>query len=52
MKLNVRPSVNAGGLVTMDVQQSVTDVGLVDSATGQRAFLEMGPQVRGPTLIR
>lgn len=40
VKLNVRPSVNAGGLVTMDIEQSVTDVGQIDSATGQRAFLE------------
>jgi len=40
VQLAVRPSVNAGGLVTMDVEQSVTDVGPIDSATGQRAFLE------------
>lgn len=40
VKLNVKPSVNAGGLVTMDIEQSVTDVGQIDSATGQRAFLE------------
>ncbi len=40
VKLTVTPSVNAGGLVTMDVEQSVTDVGDIDSATGQRAFLE------------
>lgn len=40
VKLSVKPSVNAGGLVTMDVEQSVTDVGEIDSATGQRAFLE------------
>jgi len=40
VKLSVRPSVNAGGLVTMDVEQSVTDVGLIDPATGQRSFLE------------
>ena len=38
VKLSVTPSVNAGGLVTMDVSQTVTDVGKVDSATGQRAF--------------
>jgi general secretion pathway protein D len=38
--LTVRPSVNAGGLVTMDVEQSVTDVGPIDEATGQRAFNE------------
>lgn len=40
VKLSVKPSVNAGGLVTMDVEQSVTDVGEIDPATGQRAFLE------------
>jgi len=40
VKLSVTPSVNAGGLVTMDVEQSVTDVGPIDEATGQRAFLE------------
>jgi general secretion pathway protein D len=40
VKLQVTPSVNAGGLVTMDVQQSVTDVGPVDPATSQRSFLE------------
>jgi general secretion pathway protein D len=40
VQLNVRPSVNAGGLITMQIAQSVTDVGTVDSATGQRSFLE------------
>jgi len=40
VKLQVTPSVNAGGLVTMDIQQSVTDVGPVDPATDQRSFLE------------
>ena len=40
VQLNVRPSVNAGGLVTMQIEQSVTDVGIIDSATGQRSFLE------------
>ena len=40
VKLTVRPSVNAGGLVTMDVAQSVTDVGDPDIPTGQRSFLE------------
>ncbi|MEP1471519.1 MAG: type II secretion system secretin GspD [Halieaceae bacterium] len=39
VKLNVRPSVNAGALVTMDIEQEVTDVGEIDSATGQRSFL-------------
>jgi general secretion pathway protein D len=40
VKLAVTPSVNAGGLVTMQVEQSVTDVGPIDAATGQRSFLE------------
>ncbi len=40
VKLSVTPSVNAGGMVTMDIEQSVTDVGTVDIATGQRSFLE------------
>lgn len=40
VQLSVRPSVNAGGLVTMDIEQSVIDVGSIDSATGQRAFLD------------
>ncbi|TDG15117.1 type II secretion system protein GspD [Seongchinamella unica] len=46
VKLEVRPSVNAGGLVTMDVMQSVTDVGEIDAATGQRAFLERNIESR------
>ncbi len=40
VKLQVTPSVNAGGLVTMDIEQSVTDIGPIDAATGQRAFNE------------
>ncbi len=39
VQLTVTPSVNAGGLVTMEVSQSVTDVGLEDAATGQRSFM-------------
>lgn len=39
--LSVTPSVNAGGMVTMDIEQSVTDVGPVDEdGAGQRTFLE------------
>lgn len=37
--LSVTPSVNAGGLITLDISQQVTDVGDLDTATGQRAFL-------------
>lgn len=39
VKLDVTPSVNDGGLVTLDVTQTVTDVGPVDAATRQRSFL-------------
>lgn len=46
VKLEVKPSVNAGGLVTMDVKQSVTDVGEIDVATGQRSFLERNIESR------
>ena len=40
VKLEVTPSVNDGGLVTLEVVQSVTDVGTIDSATKQRSFNE------------
>lgn len=40
VNLMVTPSVNAGNMVTLDLTQNVTDVGAVDSATGQRAFLQ------------
>ena len=40
VKLEVTPTVNDGGLVTLDVRQSVTDVGPIDPATNQRSFLE------------
>ncbi|MAL94635.1 MAG: type II secretion system protein GspD [Haliea sp.] len=41
VKLMVQPSVNAGGLVTMDVEQSVTDVGTSpNNSTDQPTFLE------------
>jgi general secretion pathway protein D len=38
--LDVTPRVNAGGLVTLDISQELTDVGQIDDATGQRAFLQ------------
>ncbi|HRL97886.1 MAG TPA: type II secretion system secretin GspD [Acidovorax sp.] len=44
--LSVTPSVNAGGLISMDIAQQVTDVGEEDSATGQRAFLTRQIQTR------
>jgi len=41
VQLSVTPSVNAGGMVTMEVDQSVTDVGPVDvTGAGERTFLE------------
>ena len=43
---SLTPSVNAGGLITMDISQQVTDVGDLDSATGQRAFLTRQIQTR------
>lgn len=40
VSLTVTPSVTAGNMVTMDMNQMVTDVGNIDAATGQRAFLQ------------
>ena len=40
VNLSVTPSVNAGNIVTMQINQAVTDVGQIDTATGQRAFLQ------------
>lgn len=40
VSLSVTPSVNAGNMVTMLINQSVSDVGPVDVATGQRSFLQ------------
>lgn len=40
VQLTVKPRVNAGGLVVMDILQEVTDIGATDAATGQRAFLK------------
>ena len=49
--LNVTPSVNAGDLVTLDIDQAVTDVGLVpDEATGQRPFLQR--QINSKVAVR
>lgn len=39
VKLDVTPSVNDGGLVTLEIHQTVTDIGPVDVATRQRSFL-------------
>lgn len=40
VSLEVTPSVNAGNIVTMTVNQSVTDVGAQDEVTKQRSFLQ------------
>lgn len=42
VQLQVTPSVNAGGMVTMDIDQTVTDVGNLEPVGGtlQRSFLE------------
>ena len=50
VKLEVTPTVNDGGLVTLDIDQSVTDVGNIDAATDQRSFRER--QVRSRVAIR
>lgn len=44
--LNVTPSVNASGLITLDILQQVTDVGELDDATQQRFFLARQIQTR------
>lgn len=48
--LAVTPSVNAGNTVTMSIEQSVTDVGQVDTATSQRSFLQR--QIRSKVAVR
>jgi general secretion pathway protein D len=40
VSLSVTPSVNAGNMVTMQLNQAVTDVGAKDTVTGQRSFLQ------------
>ena len=40
VNLIVTPSVNSGNIVTMQVDQSVTDVGAKDEVSGQRGFLQ------------
>ncbi|UOG93198.1 MAG: type II secretion system secretin GspD [Candidatus Thiothrix sulfatifontis] len=40
VSLQVTPQVNNNGLVKMDIQQDITDVGEIDSATGNRSFLQ------------
>ena len=40
VNLQVTPSVSAENVVTMSINQAVTDVGEIDRATGQRSFLQ------------
>lgn len=40
VNLQVTPSVSAENIVTMQINQAVTDVGQVDAATQQRSFLQ------------
>ncbi len=40
VQLTVTPSVNSGNVVTMQVDQSITDVGAQDEVSKQRAFLQ------------
>jgi len=42
--LEVTPHLNTGGMAIMEVAQDVTDVGEIDVATGQRAFLQRNIQ--------
>lgn len=44
--LSVTPSVNAGGLISMDISQQVTDVGDRDVVTSQRSFQTRQIQTR------
>ena len=50
VSLTVTPSVTAGNMVTMQLNQTVTDVGAVDTATGQRAFLQR--QINSKVAVR
>ena len=50
VSLTVTPSVTAGNMVTMQLNQTVTDVGSVDAATGQRAFLQR--QINSKVAVR
>lgn len=50
VSLTVTPSVTAGNMVTMDMNQTVTDVGSIDAATGQRAFLQR--QINSKVAVR
>jgi len=40
VSLMVTPSVNAGNIISLQIDQSVTDVGARDEVSGQRAFMQ------------
>jgi general secretion pathway protein D len=44
VNLTIAPQINAGGLVTMDVNQELIDVGVEDEITGQASFFERSIQ--------
>ena len=48
--LDVTPSVNSGDLVTLDINQAVTDVGPQDTVTSQRTFLQR--QINSKVAVR
>lgn len=48
--LTVTPSIGSGDVVTMAINQAVTDVGSVDAATGQRTFLQR--QINSKVAVR
>ena len=48
--LGVTPSVNAGDLVTLDINQQVTDVGAVDPSTQQPTFTQR--QIQSKVAVR
>lgn len=44
VQLEVKPRINAGDLITLDIRQDVTDAGSQDAATGQRSFRQRNIQ--------
>lgn len=50
VNLSVVPTVLAEDMINMQIQQAVTDVGSIDAATGQRAFLQR--QISSKVAIR
>lgn len=50
VNLSVVPTVLAEDMINMQIQQAVTDVGAIDTATGQRAFLQR--QISSKVAIR